>query len=102
MIAIHWLGGMFNSEMVDYEEATKTATFRIQTNAGENVDGKKMNFRIGAFLSDKQELNEVVIGVNLMEIKNRSIQETVLDLNGSTGGGGNFYQELAQQGKIKV
>lgn len=92
---------MFNSQIVDYDEKTNTATLRIQGNGGKSLNDRKMNFRITSFLSDKQTY-EVEVDANLSEITRKPPQTVRLDMNNIPGGGGNLYQKLEEQGVIQV
>lgn len=92
---------MFNSQIVDYDEKTNTATLRIQGNGGENLNDRKMNFRITSFLSEKQT-TEVAVDANLSEITSKPPQTVRLDMNNIPGDGGNLYQKLVVQGIIQV
>jgi hypothetical protein len=92
---------MFNSQIVDYDETTNTATLRIQGNGGKSLNGKKVNFRIASFLSDKQKYN-VAVNTNLSEIKSKPPQTVPLEMNDVPGGGGKLYQKLKDQGTVQV
>ncbi|WP_199445798.1 hypothetical protein [Bacillus weihaiensis] len=92
---------MFNSRIVDYDEKTNTATMRIQGNGGEILNNSKMNFRITSFLSDKQTFDNAV-DVNLSKITSKPPKTVRLDMNNTSGGGGNLYQKLEDQGVVQV
>ncbi|WP_084780176.1 DUF4179 domain-containing protein [Bacillus massilinigeriensis] len=95
-------GHMFNSQIVDYDETSKTATLRIQANGGESFNNKKIKFHINSFLSHKQIYEAVKVNTNLLEVKNNTPQTISLDLNNISGGGGKSFNELKEQGTIQV
>ncbi|MEC0300441.1 DUF4179 domain-containing protein [Peribacillus frigoritolerans] len=95
-------GHMFNSQIVDYDETTNTATLRIQANGGESLNNKKIRFHIGSFLSHKQTFEEVEVNANLMEVKNNTPQTISLDMNNIPGGSGEIFGELKEQGTVQV
>jgi hypothetical protein len=92
---------MFNSQIVDYDKKTNTATLRIQANGGENLNNRKVNFRITSFLSDKQTF-KVPVNVNLNELTSNSPLTVPLDMNNIPGGGGELFTKLKSQGVIQV
>ena len=93
---------MFNSQIVDYDETTKTATLRIQANGGGNLNSKKLNFRINSFLSHKQTFDGVEVDANLMDIKNNTPQTIRLRYGQYSGLGGEVIAELYEQGEIRI
>jgi hypothetical protein len=92
---------MFNSQIVDYDEKTNTATLRIQANGGENLNKQKVNFRITSFLSYKQTF-EVAVNANLKELTSNLPKTVPLDMNNIPGGGGESFPELKSQGILQV
>ncbi|MGE8081460.1 DUF4179 domain-containing protein [Peribacillus loiseleuriae] len=95
-------GHMFNSQIVDYDETTNTATLRVQANGGESLNNKKINFHISSFLSHKHKFEEVKVNANLMEAKNNIPKTIPLDMNNISGGGGEVFGELKEQGTVQV
>ncbi len=94
---------MFNIQVVNYDESTKTATLRMQANGGKKLNGKKVSFRMDSFLSDKIIFNEIDTKVNLSDIiKTNTLQVTPLDMNNISGGGGDLYKEFEKKGIINV
>jgi len=90
----------FTSDVVDFDDKTGTATLRIQAFGGSNLDGQKVTLHIRSFLSGKHVFNDVDSGIDL---KNIGAARTVdFDMNNSHGGGGDLYNDLRKQGKIKV
>lgn len=92
---------MFNSQIVGYDETTDTATLRISGNGGENLNNRKVNFRISSFLSDKQTF-KFAVNANLSEITNNPPKTVPLFMDHVSGGSGNLYQKLEKQGTIQV
>ncbi len=92
-------------QMVHYDETTKTATLRMQANGGKKLNGKKVSFQVDSFLSDKLTFDEVDTGINLSDVKVVKDSQTIpLDTSSNTsgGGGGYFFNELQNQGIIRV
>jgi hypothetical protein len=92
-------------QMVHYDETTKTATLRMQANGGKKLNGKKVSFQVESFLSNKLIFDEVETGINLSDVKEVKDSQTVpLDMNNniSGGGGGDLFDELQSQGKIRI
>ncbi|WHH58665.1 DUF4179 domain-containing protein [Petroclostridium sp. X23] len=94
---------MFNSQIVHYDKASKTATLRIQANGGKELSGKKLRWGIRSFLSHKQVFNAVDTGINLSDINNADSSQMIpLDMNNIPGGGGDLFEEFQSQGIIDV
>ncbi|MGE7880282.1 hypothetical protein [Peribacillus muralis] len=95
-------GHMFNSQIVDYDETTNTATLRIQANGGEALNNKKINFHISSFLSHKHKFEEIKVNANLMKIKDNIPKTIPLNMNNISGGGGKTFGDLKEQGTVQV
>lgn len=95
---------LFNCQLVDYDETSKTAILRMQANGGEELKGKKVNFQVASFLSDKMTFAEAEAGVDLSDIKEcKDSQTMLLDMdNCISGGSGLLFKELREQRLIKV
>ncbi|WP_129600385.1 DUF4179 domain-containing protein [Anaerophilus nitritogenes] len=94
---------IFNCQIIDYDEITKTATLRMQANGGEKLNGKKVSLRIGSFLSDKKTFDKVDTGIKLSDIKVANLSQMIaLDMSHISGGGGNLYKEFKQKEVIDV
>ena len=94
---------MLNSQIVNYDKNTKTATLRIQGNGGKRLNGNKVSFGINSFLSNKETLEGVDTGINLLDLKEvNSLQRIPLDMNNISGGGGDLFEVLKEEGKINV
>ncbi|WP_042349252.1 hypothetical protein [Bacillus massiliigorillae] len=93
---------ILNSELVDYDKEAKKATFRIQANGGEFLNNQKVKFEIRSFLSHKKTFNEVKVNTNLTDIQQNIPQTIFLDEDYSSGGGGNSYKTLYENGKTKI
>jgi hypothetical protein len=91
----------FTSEVVNYDETTKTATIKVQANGGEKLNGKRVSFEITSFLSDKQVFDNVDTGIDLLKIKEIAKSEVnTIDPDGF-GSGGTIFNEL-NQNKINI
>lgn len=95
-------GALFNSQIIDYDEETKTATLRIQANGGEKMNGKKLSFAVKSFLSGSLVFDEVETGINLMDIEDDSSQTIPLNMERVSGGSGTMFDLWEEQGTIQV
>ncbi|WP_084780398.1 hypothetical protein [Bacillus massilinigeriensis] len=95
-------GHMFNSQIVNFDENTNTATLRIQANGGEYFEGKKLNFHIDSFLSNKQTFEDVEVDINLLDKKYHTPQTVTLDSKNISGVGGKLIKELNEKRKLTV
>jgi hypothetical protein len=84
-------GALFNSQIIGYDEETKTATLRIQANGGEKMNGKKLSFAVKSFLSGSLVFDEVETGINLMDIEDVSSQTIPLNMERVSGGSGTMF-----------
>ncbi|WP_096203179.1 DUF4179 domain-containing protein [Bacillus sp. FJAT-45350] len=92
---------MFNSQIIDFDEVTNTATLRIQANGGKGLSDSKVNFRIDSFLSHKETFEQSV-NANITELIS-IVNETIsLDMNNIPGGGGTLYHQLSKEGNVQV
>ncbi|WP_416148375.1 DUF4179 domain-containing protein [Salipaludibacillus sp. HK11] len=91
---------MFNSQIIDFDEVTNTATLRIQANGGKLSDSK-VNFRIDSFLSHKQTFEQSV-NANISELTSIVPETISLDMNNIPGGGGTLYHQLSKEGNVQV
>lgn len=90
----------FTSDVVDFDEKTGTATLRIQAFGGSKLDGQKVTLHINSFVSGKHVFDDLDSGI---ELKNIMVAPTAdYDMDNSCGGGGDLYNVLKKQGKIKV
>ncbi|NMB27955.1 MAG: DUF4179 domain-containing protein [Tissierellia bacterium] len=95
-------GALFNSQIIDYDEETKTATLRIQANGGEKMNGKKLSFAVKSFLSGSLVFDEVETGINLTDIEDVSSQTMPLNMEHVSGGSGTMFDSWEEQGTIQV
>ncbi|RKD22949.1 hypothetical protein BEP19_12015 [Ammoniphilus oxalaticus] len=93
---------MFNSQIVDYDETTKTATLRIQANGGKDLNNKKARFQAQTFLSHKQKFEDIRVDANWTEVEAKNVETIPLDMDNIPGGGGELYNELKRQGTVQV
>ena len=72
--------------LVDYEEATRTATFLITITewGGHKIEGSKITFTVGEFLSHKQIYEGVEIDVDLANLAPAAIMQPT-DVTGWSG-----------------
>lgn len=93
----------FNCQMVDYNETTKTATFRMEANGGKKLNGKKVSFRIDSFLNDKRIFDKVETGIKISDIVETDPSQMIpLDMNFISGGGGDLFDKFKSKGTINV
>mgnify|MGYP000880605852 CR=1 FL=1 len=95
-------GALFNSQVIDYDEETKTAILRIQANGGEKMDGKKLSFVVKSFLSGSLVFDEVETGINLTDIEDANSQTIPLNMEHVSGGSGTMFDLWEKQGTIQV
>jgi len=95
-------GHMFNSQIVDYNKDTNTATLRIQANGGTNFNHKKINLRISSFLSQKHKHEGIKIDTDLSELKNKKVETISLSTNSTSGGGGEITDQLDTGENIEI
>ncbi|HWP97601.1 MAG TPA: DUF4179 domain-containing protein [Syntrophomonadaceae bacterium] len=91
----------FTSQVVAYDEKTKTATIRLLANGNSRLNGKKVTVRVTSFLSGKHEYNEVDPGIDLNGIE-RNPATTPLNMNNIPGGGGEMFEKLRERGTIQI
>ncbi|MBU8853396.1 hypothetical protein C2I27_17760 [Priestia megaterium] len=95
-------GHMFNSQIVDYDKDTNTATLRIQANGGTNFNHKKINLRISSFLSQKYKHEGIKIDTDLSELKNKRVEIIPLSTDSTSGGGGEITDQLETGESIEI
>ncbi|WFA08802.1 DUF4179 domain-containing protein [Tissierella sp. Yu-01] len=95
-------GALFNSQIIDYDEVTKTATFRIQANGGEKMNGKELVFSIKSFLSNAFVFEQVETGIDLVEVKKNNVETIPLNMEHVSGGSNTMFDEWKEQGVIQV
>jgi hypothetical protein len=94
---------MFTSEVIDYNEQTKTATIRMIGNGGKKLDGKKITLRVDSFLSNKHAYNSVKTGINLAAVLNNRKYKTIpMDTNDIMGGGGDLIDEIKAKETMQI
>ena len=95
-------GALFNSQIIDYDEETKTAAFRIQANGGENIDGKRLVLSVKSLLSDSVVFDGVETGVVLKDISRNNPETIALNMEHVSGGGGSMFDSWESKGNIQV
>lgn len=89
-------------ELVDYDAATKTATFLISVTEWGNkkIVGDKITFSVREFLSNKQIYNEIPIPVNLTNINDNP---PTIEVSPGGGGGPKFEEYYHNyESRVKV
>ena len=95
-------GALFNSQIIDYDDETKTATFRIQANGGENIDGKELVFSLKSLLANSIVFDGVETGIELKDIPRESPETIELDMEHVQGGSGRMFDLWEEKGNIQV
>jgi len=90
----------FTSDVVDFDNDTGTATIRIQSFGSDNLDGQKVTLHIGSFLSGKHVFKDIDSGIDLRNIGPAKTDD--FDMNNCHAGGGDLYDILHKQGKLKI
>ena len=96
-------GRSFTSEVVAYDENSKTATLRIQVNGGNKLSGKELEFSFREFISGKKVI-DTIIDRNVLSsgLEYENINTILLDMDNISGGGGRLFDEYKNMGIIKV
>ena len=95
-------GALFNSQIIDYDEATKIATLQIQVNGGEKLNGKRLSFYVQSFLNDTLVFDEVETGITLADIEDIHLHTIPLNMEHVSGGSGTMFSSWKEQGTIQV
>ncbi|MDU9691974.1 DUF4179 domain-containing protein [Priestia aryabhattai] len=95
-------GHMFNSQIVDYDKDTNTATLRVQANGGTNLNHKKINFQISSFLSYKHNHDGIHVDTHLADLKNKEVATVSINSDSTSGGGGEMFDKLEKGEKIEI
>lgn len=91
----------FNSQLLHYNKDTKTAIIKILANGGKNnIFNKNVKLTISSFLSNKKTYEDVLIDLNIDEIKN--LESVPMDMNYFSGGGGSYIDEFKEKSKINI
>lgn len=92
---------MFTSQVVAYDERTKTATIRLLANGGSELNGKKITVGVDSFLSARHEYTDVKTGIDLTAIP-EDPEKMLLDMSNIPGGGGDLFETLREKSIIQV
>lgn len=95
-------GSLFNAQIMDYEEETKTATFRIQTNGGEDLDGKNLGFILKSFIANSFIYDGIDTGINLADFRDINSETIPLNMEHVSGGSGDMFDLWKDEGIIQV
>lgn len=92
--------GMSFTPIALYDEETRTATLRMFSYGGENLNGKKVILSLQSFLTGRKEWKNVDIGFPLdtVQVAERTVW---LEKNAWQGGGGNF-DEIISNGGLEI
>lgn len=93
-------GHSFTSEVVAFDEITKTATVRFQASSGEKFNNEKLKFQIRSFLSDKQVFEQVKVDIDLNSVVQK--QPIALHRDAIVGMGGKLYSNVEDQESFEV
>lgn len=93
-------GHSSTSEVVAFDEITKTATVRFQASGGEKINNKKLKFQIRSFLSDKQVFEQVKVNIDLNSVVQK--QPIAIQRDAITGMGGELYSNVEDQESFEV
>ena len=93
----------FTSEVISYDEASKTSIVRLLANGGSKLNGRKVTVSINSFLSDKQSYKLFDTGVDLVKAVGVSATNTIpINMNNVSGGGGDLFWKLKEKGTTSV
>ena len=96
-------GRSFTSEVVNYDENSRTATIRIQVNGGKKLSGKELEFSFREFISGKKVIDTMINREILYSgLEYGNINTISLDMDNIPGGGGRLFEEYKNMGIIKV
>ncbi|OAB38232.1 hypothetical protein PMSD_07665 [Paenibacillus macquariensis subsp. defensor] len=95
-----------NTQLIHYDEATKTATMRMLVNGGKKLNGKNITVKIDSFLSGAMTEKEYNPGFDLYSILKDKPASGTTFLNRQTddisGLGGEGIEEIQEQEEIAV
>ncbi len=83
---------VFTHELVNYDEATRTATIRMMAGGGRELDGKKLTVQLNSFLSKKTYYDGVTFPVALAEATEEAPE--TMPSGRINGGGGDGIREI--------
>ena len=95
-------GSLFNAQIIDYEEETKTATFRIQTNGGQDLDGNKLVIILKSFIANSFVFDGIDTGVNLADFRDIKPDTIPLNMEHVAGGSGRMFDSWEDEGILQV
>ncbi|WP_144512893.1 DUF4179 domain-containing protein [Bacillus sp. FJAT-22090] len=93
-------GHSFTSEVVAFDEITKTATVRFLASGGEKISNKKLKFQIRSFLSDKQVFEQTKVNIDLKSVEDKKPIDLHRDF--ISGMGGKVYSNVKDRESIKI
>jgi hypothetical protein len=94
-------GSVAHCERVGYDEVTKTATFLIEITewGNQNIEGDKLTFSVGCFISDKHKYEDVPVNIDLGTLDGAPETREITHFGGS---GPKFKEYFVRDNKPSV
>ena len=95
--------GTFTSEVISYDNVSKTAIIRLLANGGRKINGKKVTVTVSSFLSDKQSYSLFDTGIDLAKaISSPTAKSIPLNMDNVPGGGSDLFFKFKEKGTINI
>lgn len=94
-----------NCQVIDYDEATKTAILQITVNGGSELNNNVLKIEIRSIMTQKKILEALPIDINLVEIRELPrVMTTKMHREDTQGGGGSgdMWDELGRNQFIQI
>lgn len=92
-----------HSQLLTYDEESRTATFQLTGSGGVALSGKKIGLNLMTILSKKSKNERLKLNLPLDEILDDRTAETItLDSSQTGEGGGTLYHEITGAGTFKA
>lgn len=93
----------YTSEVVNYNEQSKTATIRIQANSKKNINNKIVEFSLDSFISNEKNISSSLDNNILADNLGNEVENPVkLNIDNISGGGGILYKEIVNKKDIDI
>jgi len=93
----------YTSEVVNYNEQSKTATIRIQANSKKNINNKIIEFSLDSFISNEKNISSSLDNNILADNLENEVENPVkLNIDNISGGGGILYKEIINKKDIYI
>lgn len=93
----------YTSEVVNYNEQSKTATIRIQANSKKNINNKIVEFSLDSFISNEKNISSSLDNNILADNLENEVENPVkLNIDNISGGGGILYKEIINKKDIYI